>query len=146
MGTYLLTEGTVVVTKAELRETCTEIPSNATDSQLDAFIELAHMICYEDLDGGRGLLSLTRLTKIELYLASHYAAISFPVSDLERAEDVHQSAQYKVDLGFNFTKYGQQACALDSSGKLKAMTNAKVYATKVSIDWIGLNNGNPDEV
>lgn len=127
-----MTESTVLVTDAEVKGICREIPSKESAV---TFINAAHVMVWERLEG-KGL-SENRLKLIELYLAAHFAAITFPVASFEAAGKVQESLQYKVDLGLDYTKYGQQAQLFDSSGTLKKKFSA-------SITWLGLHEVSVD--
>jgi len=122
-----MTENTHLVVDGELREICKEIPTSL--ASVATFISAAHLLVWERLSG-KGL-SDNRLKLIELYLAAHFAAITYPVASFEAAGKVQESLQYKVDKGLEFTKYGQQAMMFDTSGTLRR-TKA------MSIEWLGL--------
>ena len=117
---------TPLITDLDLRKICTELEDNE-DVSTDIFISSAHTIVYEELlhtDYGTD-----RLTLIELYLAAHFAAITYPVTSSEGiGGKANESYQYKVGLGLNFTKYGQQALLL--SGGL-------LGTKRVNISWLG---------
>ncbi len=117
---------TPLITDANLREICTEL-EDYEDVSTDIFISSAHTIVYEELLNAG--YSADRLALIELYLAAHFAALTYPVVASEGiGGKANESFQYKVGLGLNFTKYGQQALQL-SGGML---------ATKrVSLSWLG---------
>jgi hypothetical protein len=117
---------TPLITDADLRKICIEL-EDYEDVSTDIFISSAHTIVYEELlNAGYGT---ERLTLIELYLAAHFAALTYPVTASEGiGGKVNESFQYKVGLGLNFTKYGQQALLL--SGGLLA-------TKRVSINWLG---------
>ncbi len=84
------------------------------------FITTANLIVSEELSGlGH---SSDRLTQIEIYLAAHFATLSKNGGGIVR-ETIGQSATtYRTPseklLGFNATVFGQQALALESTGKL----------------------------
>jgi hypothetical protein len=65
-------------------------------------------------------LSDAILTKIELYLAAHYVALTDEGSGLTRDKlgDADQSYANIYSKGLNSTRFGQAALALDSSGVL----------------------------
>lgn len=114
-------ENTPLVSSAEVHQICTELPSSTS---ADVFINVAHITMCQTFASVTSV-SDSRLKLIELYLASHFAAVSNPVASFEGTGKLQESAQFKVDLGFNFTKYGQQAIALDTSGTLRAMAEGK---------------------
>ena len=119
-----MNESNPLITDAELKAICAEIPS---DDPTSMFISAAHLIVWETY-GGSNKYSPARLKLIELYLAAHFAAITNPVASFEGVGKIQQSLQYKVDLGLSYTKYGQQALLL---------TNGGLLGKKVSITWLG---------
>ena len=63
----------------------------------------------------------TILKEIERWLSAHFTAIRDPRVDSEKAGSVGAKYQYKVDIGFEVTTYGQMAKRIDSSGTLAKM-------------------------
>jgi len=122
---------TPLITDKELVRICEEA-EDATKDQITSFITTAHLLLQEDLDGYG--VSLPRLKQIELYLAAHFAGITFPIAAFESAGKVQVSYQKKTDMGLRFTKYGQMALTLDPTGKLDPATKGKSY----SISWMGM--------
>jgi len=59
-----------------------------------------------------------RLELIERWLSAHFYSTASPRSSSEKAGTAAESYQYKVDLYYASTMYGQQALALDTSGCL----------------------------
>jgi len=99
---------------------------------LDTFIQTADILVNEELTG-RGL-SIPRLTQIELFLAAHFATITFERGGLQSQrigfqgpEDVYKAID-KDDKGFMSTRFGQQAVALDSTGRLAALSKGNLRA------------------
>ncbi len=122
---------TPLVTDAEVRTICSELPT-ATDAT--PFINVAHITMCE-VFLAITTVSDARLKIVQLYLASHFAAVSNAVTSFEGTGKLQESAQFKVDLGLNFTKYGQQAIALDTSGTLRSMvTGRKAQPRILSLD------------
>lgn len=119
-----MTEDTVLVTDAELKAICTEIDASADTT---FFIASAHSIIYEYY-GSSTRFTETRLKLIELYLAAHFAAITNPSVAFEGIGKLQQSFQYKIGLGLENTKYGQQALLLSGNTLLRK---------KISISWLG---------
>lgn len=123
---------TKLVTEAEVRRVCAELETEGTATQVADFINTAHLIVVEQLDGWG--ISAPRLKEIEKYLAAHFGAITFPVAAFESVGKVQASYQQKVALDFRFTKYGQMALSLDPTGQLDdTKTKGKTY----SITWLG---------
>lgn len=119
-----MTANVPLITDAELKAICTEIPSTDVTTM---FINSAHLIVWEYY-GTSTKYTEARLKLIELYLAAHFAAITNPVASFEGVGKVQQSLQYKVGLGLNFTKYGQQALLL---------SNGELLGKRISITWLG---------
>ncbi len=61
------------------------------------------------------------LELVERWLSAHFYHLRIMEVASESAGPVSQTNQYKVDLGFQVTRYGQQAIRIDSSGKLKQL-------------------------
>jgi hypothetical protein len=121
-----MTKATPLVTEVDLRKICAEI-TDEEDAPVDIFIASAHTMVYDYLINAE--FSTERLTLIELYLAAHFAALTYPVAASEGiGGKVNESFQYKVGTGLSFTKYGQQALTL-SSGLLANK--------RISISWLG---------
>ena len=101
-----------------------------TIGDLDTFIATANLLVTEEL--GSAGLSSDRLKQIELYLAAHFAAVTFEKGGLRRQKIGDAEEDYKVlgasAIGLVSTRYGQQAIALDSSGTLGALTASTVKA------------------
>lgn len=96
---------------------------DTTLSDLTPFINTAHLV----VDGN--LLnegySDDILTSIELWLSAHYVAVQDPRVKSEALGDGSQTNYGNAAMGFNFTPYGQQVLALDSSGILAALGRRK---------------------
>jgi hypothetical protein len=60
----------------------------------------------------------SELTEIERWLSAHFVAIRDMRSDSEKAGSVSVKYQYKLEIGFDVTLYGQMAKRLDISGYL----------------------------
>jgi hypothetical protein len=89
---------------------------------LTSFIATAQLIVDEDLvDSG---LSADRKDQIVLYLAAHFVCLKVEMGGLRRDKlgDADQSFKQTGDrdTGYAYTRYGQQALILDSSGTLSA--------------------------
>ncbi len=94
-----------------------------TDRDVDQFIETANLIVDEGLlDVGH---SEPRLKQIELYLSGHFLTITeehgglMSSSEGESKETFNPGDEGKGG-GYQMTRYGQQALALDTSGTLSA--------------------------
>jgi hypothetical protein len=90
------------------------------------FIETAQLIVDEELDGSG--LSDERLDRIVLYLAAHFVCLTEEAGGLRRSKLGESDESFRVpgdkDVGLAFTRYGQQAMLLDTTGRL-ASINAK---------------------
>ncbi len=113
-----------LVTTAEVQQI---YPSN---QDLSFFIAAADNLITEEL-ANQGL-SQNRLKQIELYLTAHFATITLERGGLTRqrigdAEDFYQ-LWTNNKIGFQATRFGQQAILLDTSGTLAQLGTAKLQA------------------
>lgn len=87
------------------------------------FIETAHVLVEEVFTTAGH--SEDRLTKIELWLSAHFACMMDP-----RESEVEAGAKAvfegKTGMYLNFTRYGQMAMVLDTSGVLASLSTGKV--------------------
>lgn len=101
---------------------------------LTPFIDPANQLVTE-LCVGKGH-SDERLEMIERYLAAHFYTLRDPRNVMERAGDVQEIRQSKVDLFLSTSHYGQMAVSLDTSGSLATLNNPRI--TRVaSVTWLG---------
>ena len=101
-----------------------------TTSDLTPFVEVANLLVTEEL-AAMGY-SVERLTKIELYLAAHFALITLERGGLTRqkigdSEDFFQ-AWTNTEIGLAATRFGQQVLILDTSGKMATLGGTKLKA------------------
>ena len=104
-----------------------EVPTNLLDGTITAFIGDASLIVDEEL-AGKGMTD-ARLELIERYLTAHFVTVltergGLTSQEVDDAVDTYGGP--KQGQGFNMTRYGQQAIAFDSSGRLKAMASPTV--------------------
>lgn len=95
------------------------IDTSLDDDVIDAHIAVASRLV-DDLLTGKGM-DASRLADIELYLSAHFVAVrDQDAGELTRLTVGDTDATYGGDLGraLSFTRYGQQALALDISGTL----------------------------
>lgn len=97
------------------------------DTQRDTspFIDTASLVVTESI-APKGL-SDDRLRQIELYLAAHFTTLAEERGGLAMSRTGDSEERYAVgDLGrgFNMTRFGQQALALDSSGALASLSTS----------------------
>lgn len=92
------------------------------------FINTANVIVDEYL--ASTISSSDLLTKIELYLAAHFVALTFERGGLVRSAALDASETYAnvFEGGFRSTRYGQQALALDYTSTLQSITSGKLTA------------------
>ncbi len=88
------------------------------------FIQTANTLINEILL--RAGLSAAILVEIELWLSAHFVAMLQRQLTSEAIDDAKDTFVSKIDLGLRNSRYGQQAIALDSSGKLAALSGGKV--------------------
>lgn len=98
-----------------------------TNRDTTTFIATAQLVVDEELLG-KGLTTL-RLDQIVLYLAAHFTAITEENGGLHRKRMGESDETYKVpgdkDTGLEFTRFGQQALILDTTGTLAALSANK---------------------
>lgn len=119
-----MTEDTPLITDAELKAICEEI---VADADTTFFITASHSVIYEYYATSTRFTE-SRLKLIELYLAAHFAAITNPITAFAGVGKLQESVQYKVGMGLQFTKYGQQALLLSNDTLLKK---------RASLTWVG---------
>ena len=122
-ATKTMDEQTPLATRAMLLLICKEIDDDTPEEETTAFIESAHVLLCSVLDGYGVPASL--MTQIEKYLAAHYAAIAYPVTQREGLGPMSRSYATKIDLRLDNTKYGQQAMALDPTNVLSGIIDGK---------------------
>lgn len=133
-STEVLDEATPLTNIAEILAICKEVDDETPVTEMNMFIQTAHVIVCENLDGYS--ISTARLTLVERYLAAHFAAVTYTPTSFEAAGKVQESFSTKVALGFDLTRYGQQALRLDPTGNLRRMDEAKIK--KATISWLGV--------
>lgn len=104
---------------------------------LSPFIEIATVLVTErcstdDYDAAR-------LELIERWLSAHFYTVREMRAESEKAADVTEKKQSKVDLGFDTSHYGQTAMRLDTAGGLASLnTQMKGKgASPVFVTWLG---------
>lgn len=97
-------------------------------ADLDTFIETANLIVNEHLQGE--ISSEPLLTKIELYLAAHFVALTDEGGGIVRSSmgDAADSFANVYEAGLRSTRFGQQALALDYTSTLATITTGKIRA------------------
>lgn len=112
------------VTDADVKELFDDIVGFDTTN----FIDTANVIVDEHLTSV--ISSVGLLTKIELYLAAHFVALTFERGGLVRSAALDASESYAnvFKSGFRSTRYGQQALALDYTSTLQALSQDKLTA------------------
>ena len=100
-----------------------DLDDGVTDVKIDACIlgatKLVDLVSSEG-----GITDSDHLKEIERWLAGHFVKVVDVRSSEEKEFDATQKFQYKVDLNFNQTQYGQQALVLDTSGYLASLQRA----------------------
>lgn len=105
-----------LVTDAEVREIVT-LPASLSD--LTAFIAAADLLVTEELAASG--LSAARQKEICRWLAAHFAVMNDETNRLTADRTGEAESSFGGQLGkyLEFTRYGQQALLLDTSGTLK---------------------------
>ena len=103
------------VTSAEVK---TIITTTKTEDQVTPFITPANLLVSDALSGSG--FGADRLKEIEKWLSAHFVAIDDASARVTEKEVGEASEKYegKTDMGLKFTRYGQQAMMMDTSGKL----------------------------
>lgn len=65
------------------------------------------------------------LELIERWLSAHFFSIPIPKTKQEAAKGLTETTEGQTKLGFNFTRYGQQAMLLDYDGNLASLNEGK---------------------
>lgn len=110
-------------TDADVRELVIDMESTVSTSP---YIATAGIVISELL--GDAGLSETLLTQIEIYLAAHFAVLAVEKGGLrqETIDDItvgYQTGIVFSSRGFNATRFGQTAVAMDTSGILSAASS-----------------------
>ena len=108
------------ITEAELKAI---MSTTLTEEELSAFLPMANRMT-TNVCGGAGYDSGT-LKDIELNLAAHFASSRDPELEDEKIGDARAKYRGKTAMGLEFTRYGQNAMALDYKGKLKQVNAGK---------------------
>lgn len=111
-----------------------------TVPDITPFIDAANSLVTELLVAPATTLDDARLKLVELWLSAHFFAIRIARATLQKAGDVSQTLQSKVDLGFDVTHYGQMAMRLDTSGilaRLNRQGKDGKAARTITIAWGG---------
>lgn len=85
----------------------------------------------------------SQMELIERWLSAHFYTIFDNQLSMAKAGTANVGFQFKVDLGFNCSMYGQQAMRVDTAGNLAAMNNTATIkrVINVSIGWLGKRCG-----
>jgi len=130
----ILEENTPIVDRADVLLLCKEVDEDTPTAEIDEFINNAHIIVYDHIDG-RGL-RLNRLELIEKYLACHFTSITYAQATFESVGKLQNSFLMKGGLMLAQTRYGQQATAFDPTGELKKLNESKAKIS-ARISWLG---------
>jgi len=107
-----------------------------TGEDLTPFITIANELVTELLAGEH---DATRLELIERWLSAHFYTVKDPRAEYEKAGEVAQRLQSKVDIGLRTSHYGQTAIILDTSGLLSSYSDGKVKVIG-GATWLGTEN------
>ena len=110
-------------------------PSETGGLSLVPYLATAQLVVAEDL--AEVTLTEDRKDQITLYMAAHFATLVIEKGGLIRDEMGESEQEYRRIpagvLGYNATRFGQQALALDTSGILAANGSATHKAIFQSI-------------
>ena len=107
---------------------------------LTPFISVANELVTEVcLDSTPTTYDSTRLELIERWLAAHFYTNYEPRAMSEKAGDVAERKQDKVDLGLDSSFYGQTAMRLDTNGGLSKLNEQSKKGSKrtVGLFYVG---------
>ena len=115
-----------LVTAAEVQAIMPDYPDDLTP-----FILVAHILVDEELDDT--VLSADRLKEIERWLSAHFAAVHTALPSQESAGPVAQTLQRGLNgRRLETTQFGQQAIALDTTGRLKAINEGSAGVAMIA--------------
>ena len=117
-------------TASEVRQLA-DLPASVS---VDLFISHANLLVNEELN--TGTLSEARLTAIENLLAAHFTVLATEKGALASTEigDSRDRLHNIYDKGLQSTRFGQQAIMMDTTGRLRELSNtSEVAPTKKAI-------------
>jgi hypothetical protein len=114
---------TPLVTRTSLLLGCKEIDEDTPETETISFINSAHVLVCNTLDGYG--ISTTLITEIERNLAAHFAVLAYPSVQREQIGPMSNSFFGKLGTGLENTRYGQSAIAMDPTGILKEFSDGK---------------------
>jgi len=114
------------VTTAEVKEI---IDTDLTD--LTVFITVADQHV-DRVAAADSSLAAATLKEISRWLAAHFTAIRDPRESKSTVGPTSFTYEGKTGMGLSFTRYGQQALLLDTTGTL-----ANLGMKKASVDYLG---------
>lgn len=110
-----------------------------TNEQINGFINAGILIVTEDLTGSRaGKLSDARRRLIALFLAAHFITLqvqsqqSIAIGSDVRIDNVALETRFSIGKGLELTRFGQQAVALDPSGRLRQLASGGTFSLTVT--------------
>ncbi len=120
------------------------------DEDLQVFVDLGNMVVNEQLHVSACTMSDARYKQIAVYLAAHFADVSSPESGEAAPIKIDKigeaSTTYAVPdqtrAGYNTTKWGQLAIALDTCNILMASPTLKARFQVVGDNHIGAGDPN----
>jgi hypothetical protein len=101
---------------------------------LQPFIDTASSLV-DDIAVADSSISASRLELIERWLAAHYYEHADPITASRSTGGASGQFQGRTDMGFDSTKYGQEAKRLDSSGLLVKLDQP--LRPKAGCVWLG---------
>ena len=114
---------TPLVTRTSLLLVCKEIDEDTPETETVSFINSAHILVCNTLDGYG--ISTTLITEIERYLAAHFAVLAYPSVQREQIGPMSNSFFGKLGTGLENTRYGQSAIAMYPTCILKEFSDGK---------------------
>ena len=101
---------------------------------LQPFIDTASSLV-DDISAAAPSILASRLELIERWLAAHYYEHSDPIASSRSTGKASGQFQGRTEMGFDSTKYGQEAKRLDTSGLLVKLDQP--LRPKAGCLWLG---------
>jgi len=120
------------------RVTATEvkaiIETSESDSAIAPQIAIATLLV-DEIAAADSTVLAARLKEIERWVAAHFIASSLdPRAKSEGVKGITETIEGSFGMGFEMTRYGQQALILDSTGTLRAKQKGQTAAATLRTD------------
>ena len=119
------------VTPEDVRAIVETDEGTALDSFISTANALTDFLASKDVDG---VIPAVLLAEIERYLAAHYYSLLDPLYRSKSTGGASGTFQGTDGMGLNSTHYGQNAIALDPTGRLLSLSKGSPVA---KVAWLG---------